>query len=500
MAKGDDGKSNQVTQAQNLQTNQVNNLQPKFDTQYNDAYAQDQALRQQITNNFTNFNPDFSSILNPDGTLINPISSGGAGGSGMSITGGINPNDISGMGAEAYAGYRKLAQGLGQNFWNDYNNYANSLNSAIGQYQNFANTGGFSQADKDAMMAQAIAPSRQIYQNAQDQARLDASRMGVNSGGNGAALNALARNQNQSISDANVNALAQQAQLVQQGKEFGTSGLSQASLAGMDARTQVEQLNAQMKEAGLGGMTDIEKARLTAQLQNQQIQQSADIASAQLAESAAGRAESASSANAALQERALTDQYGLQLQNNQQGISLYGTTPAATALADQTLLGNQQLSNNFQLGVLGSYGNNGNNTSIPQKVGQYGQAASQIGAGVGAIGNIFGAGAAATPAAAMGLNTISMAAPTSALAGSGSALGGSSALGALGTAGTIGAEFAFPLLAGHLVNPGPLVTPNLTSDQAKAAAQNYFGADYASRYPTDFDWSSVAPGQIPGTY
>jgi hypothetical protein len=169
-----------------------------------------------------------------------------------------------------------------------------------------------------------------------------------------------------------------------------------------------------MKEAGLGGMTDIEKARLTAQLQNQQIQQSADIASAQLAESAAGRAESASSANAALQERALTDQYGLQLQNNQQGINLYGTTPAATALASQNILNNQQLSQSGQQNLINSRISAG---ALPGKgqstlnaIGQGLGMVSQIGSGLGTIGNVFGGGP--TPSQGMGLPTVPLPNPS----------------------------------------------------------------------------------------
>jgi TP901 family phage tail tape measure protein len=85
-----------------------------------------------------------------------------------------------------------------------------------------------------------------------------------------------------------------------------------------------------------------------------------------------------------------------------------------------------------------------------------------------------------------------------ATAGAGAGAGGAAGAGALGTVGTIGAEFAFPLVAGHLVNPGPLVTPPVSESQARAAAEAYFGPDYERYAGADFDWTHVYPGQIPG--
>jgi hypothetical protein len=89
-------------------------------------------------------------------------------------------------------------------------------------------------------------------------------------------------------------------------------------------------------------------------------------------------------------------------------------------------------------------------------------------------------------------------ATASAGAGAASTAGGAAAAGAFGSAATIGAEFAFPILAGHLVNPGPLVTPPVPEDQARAAAEAYFGPDYERYAGPDFDWTHVYPGQIPG--
>jgi TP901 family phage tail tape measure protein len=100
---------------------------------------------------------------------------------------------------------------------------------------------------------------------------------------------------------------------------------------------------------------------------------------------------------------------------------------------------------------------------------------------------------------AIGLtSSVAAGAGASAGAGGASTAGGAAAAGAFGSAATIGAEFAFPILAGHLVNPGPLVTPPVPEDQARAAAEAYFGPDYERYAGPDFDWTHVYPGQIPG--
>jgi TP901 family phage tail tape measure protein len=117
---------------------------------------------------------------------------------------------------------------------------------------------------------------------------------------------------------------------------------------------------------------------------------------------------------------------------------------------------------------------------------------SMLGGLVGAQGSftsafagILGGAGSAGSAASAGAGTASMS-------------GGAAAAGAFGSAATIGAEFAFPILAGHLVNPGPLVTPPVPEDQARAAAEAYFGPDYERYAGSDFDWTHVYPGQIPG--
>lgn len=399
IAKGDDSRVRTAIDQETNRTNTAGNaLSSKFNNQYDTALSQNNQTYDTVYNNLAGFKPQYNGqdYLNQVGLGSGGgggISDGGAGGSAYNIARGIDPGLISGMGAEAYAGYRDLSKGLQQNFWNDYNNYASSLNNAISGYQNFANTGGYSQGDLDAISAAALAPSRAVYQQGIDQARLAQNRAGGNLASVPASISQMTRNQNQAISDASIANQANMAQLVQQGKLAGLSGLSSTTTAGMNARTQVEALDAQMKANGLGGMTDIEKSRLTAQLQNQQLIQSGDIAAAQLAESAANRSASASAASAAQQLAQAQFLAGLDVTGNnqylqaQQGLTdLYGTTPGATALADQSLLSlyglqNGQNQNLIQDRIVGS--------GLP---GKFQSAMGNIGTGlnmVGSVANMF---------------------------------------------------------------------------------------------------------------
>lgn len=174
-------------------------------------------------------------------------------------------------GADTRAGYSALAQGLGPDFWNKVNPYFTNLNDAISHYQNFANTGGFSDADKQNMIAAAIAPTRQTYSNLTDELSRQANLAGGNLGNIGVATSNLGTQAASQIGAQNVNAQSALAQLVQQGKEYGTTGEAQASLAGAQAQTAIQQLDAQMREAGLGGLSADDQMALMAQIQSAQL-------------------------------------------------------------------------------------------------------------------------------------------------------------------------------------------------------------------------------------
>lgn len=143
---------------------------------------------------------------------------------------GANANEQSG-GATYWLG-RMQGGGTGDINNNTYGDFSGSINNALAGYQNFADTGGFTPQGIQDIRARAIAPMRSIYSSAQ--ANVDRQRALQN----GYAPNAIAaqakmaRDESQQISDANVNANAGIAQMVQQGRLAGLGGLSSTGLAG----------------------------------------------------------------------------------------------------------------------------------------------------------------------------------------------------------------------------------------------------------------------------
>jgi hypothetical protein len=315
MAKGDhDAAMNSINAQRQQMTNQQNALQQQFagpskafSDAYNTAYGQDQSLRSSLTSGYN--------------SLYNNM---------PRVSGGIDPSHISSMGTNPYAVYQGLSQGVSPAFRQQFEQTMNDMNTAGTSYKNFINTGGFSPTDIQMMRSQAQAPVAAAYGNAQDQIRRANILAGGNMSNAAAALSRMAPQQSQSMSDTAVNTEANLARMVQAGKEFGTSGLSQNAATQAQARMAVEKMDADMKATGAGGMTDIEKSRLTAELGNAQLNQTA------------------SEANQLMPLRILQAQ-----------TQLYGTAPGATSQAGGQQLGMmnaltqlQQMSQNGQLGSL----------------------------------------------------------------------------------------------------------------------------------------------------
>ena len=120
-----------------------------------------------------------------------------------------------------------------------------NLSSAAGGFRNFADTGGFSDQDIQNIRARAIAPTRSIYSNAMDEVNRNRSLQGYSPNHN-AALAKMSREQSYNISDINTNANAAIAQMVQQGKLAGLSGLANVGSA-----------EGQLGLGALGGMTSL---------------------------------------------------------------------------------------------------------------------------------------------------------------------------------------------------------------------------------------------------
>jgi hypothetical protein len=124
-----------------------------------------------------------------------------------------------------------LRQGLtGQNsmFLNNYN-AANArqwqdYGDIMGQYDEFAKTGGYSDEDKSNLRARAVAPIRSAYAGANREVDRNLARQGGFVPGFNAAKAKLARESSYAMSDASTNAEAALAQMINEGKRFGVSG------------------------------------------------------------------------------------------------------------------------------------------------------------------------------------------------------------------------------------------------------------------------------------
>jgi len=104
-----------------------------------------------------------------------------------------------------------------------------TLDTAKGGYQNFMNTGGFSDQDIQNLRARGMAPITAAYGNTMRE--LDRARSLGGGGANApnyiAAVSRAQRTLPQQLSDAEQGVNANLASMVQQGKEFGTTGMAQ---------------------------------------------------------------------------------------------------------------------------------------------------------------------------------------------------------------------------------------------------------------------------------
>ena len=103
-------------------------------------------------------------------------------------------------------------------------------NNIMGQYQNFAKTGGYSPMELASIRSRAVSPTQAAYQRGMQGISRQRSLQGGYSPGANVAIGRLGREAGQAGSDAATNAEAMIAQMVNQGRQFGTQG--QASLYG----------------------------------------------------------------------------------------------------------------------------------------------------------------------------------------------------------------------------------------------------------------------------
>ncbi len=213
---------------------------------------------------------------------------------------------------QAMGGYSQMAsQGAGAG-WNP--EFRGAVSDSISGYGDFAKTGGFTDQGIQDIRARGIAPTRAVYENAQSNIDRQRSLQGGYSPNYTAATARLTRDLANSIGDQNTNVNAQIAQMVQQGRLAGLGGLSSTGQGAQGIENQMSSINANARLGGLGGLLE------------------------------------GSSIGSRDQENLLRGM-----------TSLYGTTPGMLGVTGQQLLGanndliqGQQLSNNLDIGLIGS--------------------------------------------------------------------------------------------------------------------------------------------------
>lgn len=95
-----------------------------------------------------------------------------------------------------------------------------------GQLQNFATTGGYTPQDIANIRARAVSPIRSVYSSARRDLDRQRSLQGGYQPGRATALGRFAREQGQATADATTNVEAALAQMINQGRRFGLSGMA----------------------------------------------------------------------------------------------------------------------------------------------------------------------------------------------------------------------------------------------------------------------------------
>lgn len=183
---------------------------------------------------------------------------------------------------------------------------------AYGGYQDFANTGGYSDSDKAALRERAVSPIRSLYDRGEQELERNRSLQGGYSPNFAASLAKMNRDRSHSIGDTMVSAEASLADAIRQGKL-----------------------------AGLGGMTGIDNSRMSESLANR----SADMSALSGMNSLYG------------QTPGMASMYGNQLANsNQNLVQTQGMQQNLMQQIMQSLLGMSNVPGNYQsaLGNIGS--------------------------------------------------------------------------------------------------------------------------------------------------
>lgn len=320
--------------------------------------------------------------------------------------------------SNALSGYGKLAQDGGGYGWDS--GMRGRMDESLAGYSDFAKTGGFSDQNLQDMRARAIAPTRGIYAQAQNELNRGRS-LGGGSPNFAAAQARMAREQGSTIADANTNVNASIAEQVQRGRLAGLSGLGQTSAMGQGLDTDINRMNQQGIIAGLGGLSntalgaqgmnnDIDALNLQGRLGGLQGLSQTGIgaqgvsnninelnARMRLAGLSGLDAGASASYGAGQSADALARQNAQDIYKAKMGTlggmtDLYGTVPGMMQTAgnqllgsNQQLLGGQELQNQIGMGNIGATSNLAN---IP---GNFQSAMNNVNAAISPIANVAGA-------------------------------------------------------------------------------------------------------------
>jgi hypothetical protein len=261
---------------------------------------------------------------------------GGGGGGGYDFSQGLKggAQDYFGDAYNAFLGLSKTGGISGVDL--------NAVREPLSYYRNFADTGGYSEAQKGDIRSRALSPLASLYEGEeQNLDRLRSVQGGYSPGYSGARA-ALARTRGTAMTDASRAAEMDIADRVRAGQQWGVQGIGSTQL-------NAEQLNLAQQEAaqrgmlgGAGGLTDIGGARTSRDLQIAQMENAARAAS--------GAASSADERYRAELEKYYRGlgvgnemdinklyQYG-SMAGSEGLLKLYGTSPAELARYDDNLL------------------------------------------------------------------------------------------------------------------------------------------------------------------
>jgi len=126
----------------------------------------------------------------------------------------------------AYEGTTALARTTGEHYPRAAEQAFGDYGNIQGQLQNFATTGGYSPEDVANIRSRSVSPIRSIYSGARRGIDRQRSLQGGYSPNRTAALSKMAREQSYTTADASTNVEAALAQMINQGKRFGLSGMS----------------------------------------------------------------------------------------------------------------------------------------------------------------------------------------------------------------------------------------------------------------------------------